>query len=270
MPGDHARSYHREELDRLFDRFGVSGDGLSNAEAQKRLRSEGPNELETRTSINPLLIFIGQFRSFIIYILLFAVVFSVLIGEYVDSIIILIILLANAVIGFYQELSAHKSLEALKKISTVQATVVRDGIPKVIAARELVPGDVVLLTAGDRVPADLRLIDAVELQAEESALTGESVPVSKKAGLLEGDVPLGDRFNMLFSATSLASGNCRALVVATGMKTELGRITELVREAEEEQTPLQRRLDRFGKTLSYVIIAICLIVFGLFFLGIRI
>ncbi|WP_303722885.1 cation-translocating P-type ATPase [Malonomonas rubra] len=257
--------YYQTQLDDLVQQLETGSHGLSADEAERRLLKYGPNRLETKTRLNPLLIFISQFRSFIIYILLFAVVFSVLIGEYVDSIVILIILLANAVIGFYQELSAHKSLEALKKISTVQATVLRNGYPQVIEASELVPGDVVQLKSGDRVPADLRIIEAVQLKVEESALTGESVPVEKSAATLNQVVPLGDRRNMLYSATTLVTGNSRALVVATGMQTELGKITELVKEAEELQTPLQRRLDQFGRKLSYVIITICLIVFALFF-----
>lgn len=257
--------FYQIPRDELFRQLETAADGLSAEQAQQRLQKYGPNELATKTVINPLLIFLNQFKSFIIYILLFAVVFSSLIGEYVDSIIILIILLANAIIGFYQELSAHKSLEALKKISTVQATVLRDGRKKVVAASELVPGDSVQLTAGDRVPADLRIIEAVQLKVEESALTGESVPVEKTPTVISGDVSLGDRRNMLYSATTLATGNCRAVVVATGMATELGKITELVKEAQEEPTPLQRRLDQFGRKLSYAIIAICLLVFVLFF-----
>ncbi len=257
--------FYQTPLDELFQQLKTVTDGLSAEDAEARLQLYGPNELETKTVINPLLIFIDQFKSFIIYILLFAVVFSLLIGEYVDSIIILIILLANAFIGFYQELSAHKSLEALKKISTVRATVIRDRRKQVVSARELVPGDVVQLEAGDKVPADLRLIEAVQLKVEESALTGESVPVDKAPQEIAADVPLGDRRNMLYSATTLSTGHCLALVVVTGMATELGKITELVKEAQEEQTPLQRRLDQFGKKLSYAIICICLIVFVLFF-----
>jgi Ca2+-transporting ATPase len=257
--------FYRLPLDELFRLLKCDAAGLSASEAACRLQQHGPNELETRTEINPLLIFIEQFKSFIIYILLFAVVFSLLIGEYVDSIIILIILLVNALIGFYQELSAHKSLEALKRISTVQATVLRDGCRQVLAASKLVPGDVVYLEAGDRVPADLRIMTAVQLRVEESALTGESVPVEKYPQPITADVPLGDRRNMLYSATTITTGNCQALVVVTGMATELGKITELVKQVKEEQTPLQRRLDQFGKKLSYAIIFICLIVFTLFF-----
>ncbi|HEY5674977.1 MAG TPA: cation-translocating P-type ATPase [Malonomonas sp.] len=256
---------YQATLEAVYQQFDAQPSGLTTAEAAKRLEIHGFNELQTRTRINPLLIFIDQFKSFIIYILLFAVLFSLLIGEYVDSLIILLILLTNAIIGFYQEYGAHKSLEALKRISTLQARVVRDGKRQVIDARDLVPGDVISLEAGDRVPADARIISAVQLKAEESALTGESLPVEKSPDPIATQVPLGDRHNMLFSPTTLVTGNASALVVATGMATELGRITTLVKEAETELTPLQRRLDQFGRRLSYAIICICLIVFALFF-----
>ncbi len=255
--------FYQQPVSEIFYLLQTDTNGLSSADASQRLKIHGFNELETRTTINPLAIFINQFKSFIIYILLFAVVFSLLIGEYVDTIIILVILLANAFIGFCQELGAHRSLEALKKISTVRAAVVRDGKIRTVDAKQLVPGDIVEIGAGDRVPADLRIIDAVQLKAEESALTGESVPVEKCARVISGDVPLGNRHNMIFSATSVVTGHARAVVVHTGMQTELGRITTLIKEAEEEMTPLQRRLDRFGKKLGYAIIAICIIVFVL-------
>ena len=257
--------FYRQSVDEIFTLLGSRPAGLSAQEVKLRQETHGYNELETKTTINPLIIFINQFKSFIIYILLFAVVFSLLIGEYIDTTIILVILLTNAVIGFFQELGANRSLEALKKISTVRANVVRDGKIYTAEARELVPGDIVKLDAGDKVPADLRIIEAVKLKAEESALTGESVSVEKKPELILQEVPLGDRHNMLFSATAVATGHSRAIVVKTGMQTELGRITTLIKEATEEMTPLQRRLDRFGKKLGYVIIAICTIIFVLSF-----
>jgi len=257
--------FYQLATDQVLNRLQTRPTGLDSAEVTHRRATAGFNELQTASEINPLLVFIDQFKSFIIYILLFAVCFSLLIGEYVDSMVILAILLTNALIGFFQELSAHKSLEALKKISTVQATVLRDGTRCRVPARELVPGDIILVEAGDKVPADARIIEAVHLKAEESALTGESAPVDKQNRDLDRDLPLGDQRNMLFSATSIATGNGRAVVVATGMETELGRITALVKEAKEEMTPLQRRLDQFGRKLSYAIICICLVVFFLFF-----
>ena len=255
--------FYRRSVDEVFVLFETRPSGLSPEEAKSRLEAHGYNELETRTAINPLLIFINQFKSFIIYILLFAVIFSLLIGEYVDTVIILAILVANAVIGYFQELGAHRSLEALKKISTVRANVVRGGKMRRIEARELVPGDIVQLEAGDKVPADLRITETARLKAEESALTGESVPVEKHALAIPNEASLGDRRNMLFSATTVATGNAKAIVVNTGMQTELGRIATLIKESEEEMTPLQRRLDQFGKKLGYAIIAICAVVFFL-------
>ena len=256
---------YRKPVDEIFTLLESRPSGLTAEEVRLRQAAYGYNELQTRATVNPLIIFINQFKSFIIYILLFAVVFSLLIGEYVDTTIILAILLANALIGYFQELGAHRSLEALKKISTLRATVIRAGKVSVVAARQLVPGDVVQLEAGDKVPADLRIMESVRLKTEESALTGESVPVDKNSLVIAEEVPLGDRRNMLFSATSVATGHARAIVVGTGMQTELGRITTLIKEAEEEMTPLQRRLDQFGKKLGCAIIAICVIVFILSF-----
>ncbi len=257
--------YYQQSINQVLESLQTEPAGLSPEEAAKRLERYGENALDTATRINPLAIFIDQFKSFIVYILLFAVVFSLLIGEYVDTSIILIILLVNALIGFFQELSAHRSLEALKKMSTLRATVLRAGVRKILDARYLVPGDVIELEAGDKAPADCRIIDAVRLKVEESALTGESLPVEKKAEVIKGDVPLGDRHNMLFSATSVSTGNTRAIVVATGMETELGKITALIQDTGEEMTPLQRRLDLFGKKLGYAIIAICAAIFLLSF-----
>jgi Ca2+-transporting ATPase len=257
--------FYRQPLDAIYAELKTRSAGLSAEEAKQRLQSYGENRLETKTAIRPLLLFFNQFKSFIIYILLFALLFSLLIGEYVDTIIILVILLANAILGFFQELTAHRSLEALKKLSTVQGTVIRDETKRTIDAKFLVPGDIVLLEAGDKVPADLRIIEAIRLKVEESALTGESVPVEKKNQVVIDTVPLGDRFNMLYSATSVASGHAMAVVVATGMQTELGKITTLIREAGTELTPLQRRLEHFGKKLGTAIIAICMVVFILSF-----
>ncbi len=232
-----------EILARLDSRY----DGLTSEEVRKRLLEHGQNVLETSQAINPLLLFFEQFKSFIIYILLFAVAFSLIIGEYVDSILILVILLANALIGFFQELNAHRSLEALKKITALHAIVLRAGKRAIIDAAELVPGDILVLEAGDKVPADARLLDSVRFKVEESALTGESVPAEKNNQVIQDRVQIADQQNMLFASTSVVAGNGRAVVVGTGMDTEIGRITTLITSAGEEMTPLQRRLQRFGK-----------------------
>jgi Ca2+-transporting ATPase len=249
----------------LFTELKTSSAGLREAEAARRLAAHGYNELQTKSAINPLLVFTNQFKSFIIYILLFAVAFSLLIGEYIDSIIILIILLANALIGFFQEISAHKSLEALKKMAAIHATARRDGVWRNLDARELVIGDIIKVTDGDKTPADARLIESVRLKADEALLTGESVPSDKSSAVIDHQVQIGDQYNMLFSSTSIVTGNGLAIVTATGMQTEIGAISRLLKETEEEQTPLQKRLDRFGKKLGAAIIAVCFFIFALSF-----
>ncbi|MDD4273663.1 MAG: cation-translocating P-type ATPase [Desulfobacter postgatei] len=257
--------YYRETIETVLSHLKVTRHGLDEKEVEARREQHGLNQLEVDTSINPLLVFIDQFKSFIIYILLFAVVFSLLIGEYVDSIIILIILLSNAFIGFFQELSAHKSLESLKKMTTIQTTVIRDGVRKMIDAKYLVPGDIFYLEAGDKVPADGRIINAVRLKVEESALTGESVPVEKTDAPINADVQMGSQTNMLFASTAVVTGNTLAVAISTGMQTQIGRITSLIKEAKEEMTPLQRRLDVFGRKLGYAILSICFVVFLAYF-----
>lgn len=257
--------YYQQTISELASSLATDLTGLSSGEAEKRLRQYGPNTLQTSIKVNPFLIFINQFKNFIIYILLFAVLFSLLIGEYVDSIIILAILLLNALIGFFQELSANKSLEALKKLSAIQTVALRDGKKRVIDAKQLVPGDVIFLEAGDKVPADSRLIETVQMKVEEASLTGESVPTEKRAKEISQEVQIGDQHNMLFSSTSVATGNGKAVVVSTGMQTEIGKITTLLKETVEEMTPLQKRLDLFGKKLGMVVVGICAFVFILSF-----
>jgi len=254
--------YSQKSGEEVLENLGSGRDGLDSAEVHERLLRYGPNVLETAEAVNPLVIFFDQFKSFIIYILLFAVVFSCVIGEYIDSILILAILLANALIGFFQELNAYRSLEALKKIAALHATVLRGGEKRVVDAADLVPGDVLVLTAGDKVPADARILESVRLKVEESALTGESVPAEKGSGVIAENVQIGEQVNMLFSTTSVVVGNCLAVVVGTGMETEIGKISALISGAVDELTPLQLRLHRFGKRLGVVILLVCLVVFS--------
>ncbi|MDT8318248.1 MAG: cation-translocating P-type ATPase [bacterium] len=253
--------FYKLSSDDVLSRLKTSRLGLGEDEALRRQGEFGLNELETKSKVYPLFIFLSQFKSFIIYILLFAVTFSIIIGEYIDSTIILAILLANAFIGFFQELSASRSLEALKRLTSIKALVLRDGRKIILDSRYLVPGDIIFLESGDKVPADARIIEAVRLKTEEATLTGESLPVEKNSDLIGETVTLGSRRNMLFSSTSMATGNAVAVVTATGMDTEIGRITHLIKEAKEEMTPLQWRLDRFGRKLGYAIIAICFFIF---------
>jgi Ca2+-transporting ATPase len=259
--------FYQTPAAQVFENLHTSEHGLTDEEARQRLERDGLNELETETTVNKLKLFLNQFKSFIIYIMLFALLLSLVLQEYSDAVVIAAILLANAWIGYYQELSAQKSLEALKQMSIIRAKVVREGNTREIDAKYLVKGDVIYLEAGDKVPADARIFKATELKVEESALTGESLAVEKNAAVQEEEVQIGDQHNMLFSSTNLQSGTARAVVVKTGMDTEIGKITEMVKSAERQLTPLQQRLDRFGKRLGLAVIAICVVV--LLIIGIR-
>ena len=249
----------------MLAHLGSSATGLSAKEAAQRLAADGPNELKEGKRISPLQIFLGQFKSLIIWILIAAGVISGVLGEVVDAIAILAIVVLNAVIGFYQEFNAEKSIAALKKMTAPQAKVRRDGQVTSIPASDVVAGDILALEAGDLVAADARLLEAASLKCIESALTGESEAVTKQPATLErGDIPLGDRENMVFMGTSVAAGTGQAVVVATAMKTELGRIAGLIEEADaEETTPLQQKLDSFGRILVWAALGIVALLFGL-------
>lgn len=263
---DNAKKeFYNYSVEDLYQKLQSTKNGLFSKSIAKRQELFGRNELKTKSGINPFKIFIGQFKDFLIYMLLFAAGFSLLIHEYIDAIIILIILIANAVIGFFQELNAQKSLEALKKLTLIDCNVYRDGKLISLDSKELVVGDIIYLEAGDRVPADCRIIEATRLKVQEASLTGESLPVNKNENVMEGVIALGDRKNMLFSSTEVVEGTAKAIVVSIGMNTEIGKITNMVQEAKEEMTPLQKKLDQFGKFLGYIIIGICIIVFATLF-----
>lgn len=247
--------------------------GLSPREAEKRQREYGRNELEKPKRKSLLRRFLAQFSDFMIIILLIAAGISFVTSyfqhdsDYIDSIIILFIVVLNAVIGLVQENRAEKAIEALQKLSSPRAHVVRGGARLVVDAAELVPGDLVVLTTGDLVPADLRLTAAVNLKAEESALTGESLPSEKNADrVCAAGTPLGDRHNMMFATSSVVSGHGEGLVTATGMRTQVGKIAHMITSQEAPQTPLQRRLAQTGRWLGIGALAICLVIFimGLF------
>jgi Ca2+-transporting ATPase len=247
----------------VLDALGTSAGGLSQAEAGRRLAEHGPNVLVEATRRTPLRLFIGQFTDFMILVLLAAAVISGLIGDYKDGIAIVAIVVLNAAIGFVQEYRAERAMEALKAMAAPTATVVRGGEPVAVPAAEIVPGDVVLLEAGGIVPADLRLVEAARLKVDESALTGESVPVEKVARLLhEETLPLGDRTNMAHKGTVVTYGRGVGAAVATGMATEFGKIAALLREAREVKTPLQRRLADLGRRLAVAVLVICAVTFG--------
>jgi len=237
--------------------------GLTNAEAEKRLAKHGPNKLKGKPKKSVFALFLGQLQDMLIYVLLASSFITILIGEYVDAIIILLVVVLNAVIGVVQEFKAEKALEALQQMTTPKALVRRDGEVKEVSSEELVPGDIVLIDAGRYIPADLRLIDSANLQIEESALTGESVPVDKNAAALYDDpkTPLGDQSNMAFMSTLATYGRGEGVVVATAMETEIGKIAKILDEDNEEMTPLQKRLDELGRFLGFLAIGICALIF---------
>ena len=241
--------------------------GLSSNEVKKRQEETGFNELKQAKKKSLFVKFLEQFKDFMIIVLIIAAIVSGIVGVaqgegITDTIIILIVVIANAIIGVAQEAKAEKSLEALQKLSGHEAKVIRDGNIQTIPARELVEGDIVVLDTGDYIPADLRIFEAVNLKAQESSLTGESVPVEKQASVInEEELPIGDRANMLFSSSLVTYGRGKGIVVETGMNTEVGKIAKMLSGTEEQETPLQKKLNGLGKTLGLVALAICVIIF---------
>ena len=241
--------------------------GLSNEEVQKRREKYGLNELKAKKKKSLFQKFLDQFKDFSIIILIIAAIVSGVVGVaegegITDTIIILIVVIVNAIIGVSQEAKAEKSLEALQRLTDHASKVIRNGEITVVPAKELVPGDIVVLDTGDYIPADLRIIEAVNLKSQESSLTGESVPVEKTTEKIEEkEVGIGDRINMLFSSSLVTYGRGKGIVVETGMTTEVGKIAGMLDNTEEQITPLQEKLNKLGKTLGIVAIAICVVIF---------
>ena len=241
--------------------------GLTQEEVAKRREKYGLNELKAKNKKSLFQKFLEQFKDFSIIVLIIAAIVSGVVsvaeGEgLTDTIIILIVVIVNAIIGVTQEAKAEKSLEALQKLTDHASKVIRNGEVTVIPAKELVPGDIVVLDTGDYIPADLRIIEAVNLKSQESSLTGESVPIEKNTEKIEDtETGLGDRTNMLFSSSLVTYGRGKGIVVETGMTTEVGKIAGMLDLAEEQTTPLQDKLNKLGKTLGIVALAICVIIF---------
>ena len=227
-----------------------SADGLSQEEAAQRFIQHGPNELQAAKKLSPWMLFLGQFKNLLIIILLVAVLLSVILGEWIDALVVFIIIVFAAGLGFIQEYRAEKSLEALKKMAAPTAVVLRGGKQIELPTREIVPGDVFFIQTGNRIPADGRLLEAINLRTEEASLTGESVPTEKTAEPLSGEVGIGDRRNMVFSGTAASYGRGLGVVTSTGMTTEFGKIAGLLQEVKEEATPLQTNLARMGRLIA--------------------
>ncbi len=262
------RDAHGKRIDQLVDDFQTHLDrGLAPDEAARRLAAHGANELTERERPGFLALLWDQFNNYLVIILVVAAAISFLLGEWVDSVAILVIVALNAVVGVVQESKAEQALAALKKMSAPNAQVIRDGRQASVPSRELVGGDIVLIEAGNFIPADVRLVETFNLKVEEASLTGESVPVEKNAAVvLDKDIPLGDRRNTAFMGTLVTYGRGKGLVTGTGMNTQIGLIATMIQSYENEDTPLQKKLEHLGKILGTACLAICAVVFvyGLF------
>lgn len=237
--------------------------GLSRVEARKRLEQYSANELVAKKGISPWTLFLQQFKSFLIIILIIAVALSAILGEVVDAVIIGIIILFASGLGFVQEYRAERAMEALRRMAAPTASVRREGKEVEIPARELVPGDIIILRTGDRIAADARLIEAVNLKTNEAALTGESAPVEKIDTTIQDEVGIGDRRNLVYMGTAVINGRGSAVVTATGMTTEFGKIASLLQEVKTERTPLEINLDRTGKWIAIGALSLCFLLAGL-------
>ncbi|MCJ7514604.1 MAG: HAD-IC family P-type ATPase, partial [Dehalococcoidia bacterium] len=257
------QNWHSLEISEVFACLDSSREGLSQGEAQSRLAQFGPNELAERKKISPWLIFLEQFKNFLIIILLIAVALSAIMGEVADAIVIFAIVLFAAGLSFMQEYRAERAMEALKRMAAPTASVLRGSMEMEISATELVPGDVILLRTGDKIPADARLIEAVNLKTDEASLTGESVSVEKTGKAFVGEASIGDMKNMVFTGTAAVYGRGLAIVTATGMATEFGKIATMLQEVEKERTPLQVNLDQLGKWIAIGALAVCFILAGI-------
>lgn len=258
-----ALLWHTFTVEESFERLKSTPGGLTAAEAARRLEESGPNELLAAGRISPWTILLEQFKNVLIVILLCATALSAFLGHGVEAIAITVIVLFAVVLGFVQEYRAERAIEALREMAAPTATVIREGRERRIPARELVPGDFILLATGDKVPADVRLIEAVNLQTVEAALTGESAPVEKHTRpLVDKQLPTGDRKNLAYAGTAVTYGRGRAVVAATGMATEFGKIARMLDSVKVGKTPLQENLDRVGKTLARAAFVVVLVIVG--------
>ena len=260
------KKWYQLSAENALKELGSTPEGLTSSEAASRLEKYGLNKLGDEEPTNPLKVFLSQFRNPLIYILLLAAAVTASLGQFKDSVVILVVILINSIIGSWQEVRAEQSLKALQKLSVPKARVLRDAEEREVDSASLAPGDVVVLASGDKVPADLRLIAAQELRVEEATLTGESLPVTKKTDAIheEGLTP-GDQVNMAFMGTVVVSGRGRGLVAATGVHTVLGQIAENVRGVSLTKTPLQERFEKFAKRLGLVVLGLCVLLFAVGF-----
>ncbi len=261
-PAALSAAWHALSTKEVLEHLKVHENGLTSKEAGIRLAQYGQNQLAEAPRPGFLKTLWDQINSFVIWLLIVASLVSALLGDYIESAAILAIVVLNAVLGIIQERRAEDALAALKKLASPEAHLLRDGHRTSLPARDLVPGDIVFLEAGNYIPADIRLLEAVNLRIEEASLTGESLPVQKNAAsILEKNIPLGDRMNTAFMGTLVSYGRGRGVVTGTGMHTQLGLIAEMLSNVNVEETPLQRRLEQLGKTISIGSLILVAIVF---------
>lgn len=259
--GNTHRQAYQQTIAQILEQKQTQPEGLNQAEAADRLQKLGPNALPQKKGKPAWLRFLAHFNDVLIYILLAAAVMTAVMGHWVDTAVILGVTVINALIGYIQESNAEKSLQSIRNMLSSDAQVIRDGKHATIPTTDLVPGDIVVLRAGDRIPADMRLIEAHNLRVEEAILTGESTVVDKHTDALTGDLPLGDRTNMLFSGTTVSAGGGVGVVVATGQATELGRINQMMADVETNRTPLLVQMDKLGKAIFVIILAMMAVLF---------
>ena len=271
-----AKPWHSKTLEEVTSELNVNSKGLTSQEAQERVKKYGYNELIAKKRRTALHMFIDEFKDIFILLLIAATIFSAIIGYYdvitgaaeafeafADALIIGIIVIMVAITGFVQEYRAEKALDAMKKLTAPKAHVVRDGKEVIIPAKEIVPGDILVLESGDRITADARVLEAIELKTSEAVLTGESTPVNKNISSVAEETPISERRNTVFTATHVVYGRGKAIVTATGMNTEFGKIAEMVQSSEEKETPLQKKLDKFASKIAKVVIAVVVVIFAL-------
>ncbi|MBN1847832.1 MAG: HAD-IC family P-type ATPase [Deltaproteobacteria bacterium] len=254
--------YLEMPIEEVLKSLSTKATGLSSVEARKRLDQYGPNIIQREREISPLKILFSQFNSFIVYILIAAVFVSFMLHEYIDSGVIIAILIINALLGFFQEYRAEKAVESLKKMAALHATIIREGRKVRVDTHDLVPGDIMVFESGDRIPADARIMESYLLEVMESSLTGESHSVHKIVEPVSETSTLGDMKNMVFGGTSVVNGSGKAVVVKTGMNTEMGKIAESIESVVDDETPLQKKLDRLGRRLGGLTLIICGIIIG--------
>jgi len=262
-----STEWHSLEKKQLLESLNATEKGLSTEEAKRRLQEFGPNELVEKKRVTPLQIFLGQFKDIFVIMLLVAMAISLIIaitrdaGEFVDAATIGAIIFLNAIVGFVQEYRSEKAMEAMKSLTAPKARVLRDGKEQFIPSREIVPGDIVLLEAGDRIPADARLLEVIDLKTDEAILTGESTAVDKKDIVLGKKTAVADRKNSVFMATHITYGRGKAVIASTGMETQFGKVAEMVQSVEQTETPLKQKLTNFAKKLGIIIIFVSAAIF---------